>query len=152
VLLRIPGGGGARLADAALELADDADVAAGDDLDVGALDQVEPEVALDEQREAATGGGPTAVEAVAAGLGVLGLLLDGDDPGAATGGEQLRAVALAALGGGLRGGGDGEEGDQTGDQCEGTVHTHDANAGAGLRGPPWGGARLHLGVARDLWR
>ena len=44
----------------------DADVAAVDDLDVGALDQLEPEVTLQEEREAEAGGGPAPVDAVAA--------------------------------------------------------------------------------------
>ena len=82
VLLRVPRGGRARLRHAALEVPDDADVAAVDDLDVGALDQVEAEVALQEEREAPAGGGPAAVDAVTPRLGVLGLLLDGDDAGA----------------------------------------------------------------------
>ena len=44
------------------------DVAAVDDLDVGVLDQVEAEVALQEQRETAAGCGPAAVDPVAARL------------------------------------------------------------------------------------
>src|SRR4051812_39896369 len=112
VLLCVVGGRGQGLADAALEVADDADVAAVDDLVVVVLDLVEAEVARLEQREAPAGGRPAAVDALAAGLCVARLLLDGDDADAAAGGEQLRAVALAALGSGLGGGsGDGKDGE-----------------------------------------
>ena len=140
VLLRVERGGDARLAYAALEVADHADVAPIDDLEVVALDRVEAEVARLEQREAAAGRGPAAVHAVAPGLAVLRLLLDGDDADAAAGGEQLATVAGAARGRRLRGGGDGEEG-QYSDQRPG--HTSEVDPADLMFVSPWGGARLH---------
>src|SRR4051794_3216267 len=72
----IPRGRAARLADAALEVADHADVALLNDVEVVALDQVLAEVAREEQREAPAGGRPATQDSVAPGLGVARLLLD----------------------------------------------------------------------------
>ena len=98
VALRIPRRGGARQADAALEVADDTDEAAVDDLDLPARDQVVTEVALDEEREATAGGRPAAVDAIAPRLPTLRALGDRDDARAAVRGEQPPALALATLG------------------------------------------------------
>ena len=153
MLLRVPRGGGARLRGPALEVADDADVAAVDDLDVGALDQVQAEVALQEEREAPARGGPAPVDAVAAGLGVLGLLAHADDTDAAGRGEQLGALALAGLGRGLGGGrSDGEQGDQGGGDSERSDHVHDARHARAAFAAPWGWARVHLTLSSGPMR